>query len=37
VSPALNCGIPLRNWARSMESITLLIGKGGREKAEAGC
>src|ERR687898_1708068 len=27
VSPALNCGIPLRNWARSMESITLLIGR----------
>src|SRR2546421_7259101 len=27
VSPALNCGRPSRNWARSRLSITLLIGR----------
>src|SRR5438874_5036262 len=27
VSPALNCGMSSRIWARSIDSITLLIGK----------
>src|SRR3954447_18901943 len=34
VSPALNCGIPSRSWARSRLSMMLLIGRkaGGREQ-----